>query len=145
MEAWTLQLRARRRPGLVLQALLAAATVLGLGAASCSDRAVPEALLGRWVTRDPRYTGRSLAISPATIEFAQDAASRESFLIEGVDSEALRDGATLHVVHYRKGEGQLQMVRLQTLRRSPPTLRFENHKEIWTHEGGAAAPSRGGS
>ncbi len=137
-------LRARSRSGLVLHALLAA-SALGLGGASCTGRDVPEALLGRWVTNDPRYTGRSLAISPATIEFSLDAANRESFLIEGVDSERQRDGATLHVVHYRAGEGPLQSVRLQTARRSPPTLRFQNHAEIWTREGGAGALQRGGS
>jgi len=144
MEAWALQLRAWRRPRLVLRALLAAAA-LGLGATACADHDVPSALLGRWTTADPRYAGRSLSITPATIEFAQDAANRDSFLIEGVESEPLRDGATLHVVHYRKGDGPIQMVRLQTDRRSPPALRFENHKEIWTHEGGGGTPTRGGS
>lgn len=120
------------------------AGVLAAAAMACADREVPGALLGRWTSSDPRYEGRSLAISRATIEFGTDPVSSQSFVIERVESEPARDGATLHAVHYRDEAGSPRSVRLQLLRGRTPSLRFENHEELWVRKGGAPGQTRGG-
>lgn len=132
---------ARRLPrrGLGLTALL-----MLLAATACNDGAVPAALLGRWTSPDPRYEGRSLAISPATIAFGIDAATQESFLIERVDSETGSEGGTLHAVHYRGDDGQPRSIRIELLASRGPALRLENHEELWVREGSAPGAPGGG-
>lgn len=132
----------RRRGGLsacAVRAWLLGATL----AAACAPREVPASLLGDWTPTDPRYQGRSLAISRATIGFGTGPVTGESYLIENVESERGRDGATLHVVHYRDHDGTGRSVRLLVLAGATPTLRFENHKELWVH-GASASPRPGG-
>ena len=112
---------------------------------ACTDHEVPAALVGRWTSPDPRYQGRSLAISPAMIEFETGGPSNERFLIERVDSELAGDGVTLHVIHYRGADGTPQTVRLELLAPRGPSLRFENHEEVWVREARGPEPRRGGS
>jgi hypothetical protein len=103
--------------------------------AGCGPSGVPDALVGRWTSSDPRYEGRLLAISRATIAFGPDATSGRSFVIEDVESQVGSDGATVHEVRYRDVDGEARSVRLQLLPRATPTLRFENHQELWVRLG----------
>lgn len=126
-----------------------AARIVALCAAlvggACGDHEVPAALVGRWTSPDPRYEGRSLAISPAMIEFETGGPGSERFLIERVDSELAGDGVTRHVIHYRSADGSPQSVRVELLAPRGPALRFENHEELWVREARGPGAERGGS
>ncbi|MCC6641091.1 MAG: hypothetical protein IT386_08015 [Deltaproteobacteria bacterium] len=137
-----LMARVARAPsrGLARTVALCAALVT----AACDDREVPGALVGRWTSDDPRYAGRSLSISPATIEFGTGATTSESFLIDRVESVLTGDGVTLHDVHYRDAEGSAHSVRLELVAPRGPTLRIENHDEVWVRENRAPESKRGG-
>jgi hypothetical protein len=120
------------------------ASLLALLSIACAERDVPSTLVGHWKSNAPRYAGRSLVIGPATIAFGTGPISSESFVIEGVESEKAPDGAVLHAVHYRDTDGSTRTIRVQVLPGSAPTLRFENHAELWARESGGPKPPRGG-
>lgn len=118
--------------------------MLALAVVACDDREVPGALVGHWGSSDPRYEGRALVISPATIAFASGPLASESFVIERVESESAHGGDMLHTVHYRDVDGSTRTLRLRVLAGSTPRLRFENHDELWVRESGDPEPPRGG-
>jgi len=106
---------------------------LALGAVGCRDEGVPDALMGRWVTDDPRYAGRSLTIDRATIAFGVGEAVSEIHAIDGVATRALGAGE-VHTVRYRESDGGVTSVDLELV--PGAGLRFENHEELWVRDEG---------
>lgn len=126
-------------------ARLGAAALLvavGVAALACSEKAVPEALLGRWASDDPRYQGRSLVVLPNTLEIGQGEGRSEIVAIDSIESEVGIEGGTLYVIRYRSPYGDEQSLRLVVLPGSPASLRIENHSELWTRRDGGDAGIR---
>jgi hypothetical protein len=109
---------------------------LALPVGGCPERRAPESLVGRWVSEDPRYAGRSLAIDATTIAFGLGSAVPEVHAIEDVDTVTGNDGSAIHTVRYRGSDGDTETLRLETLGGDRPALRFENHAELWLRQRG---------
>lgn len=120
--------RSRCLVALLLPTLLCAAI------AACTDRQVPAELVGRWVSEDPRYAGRSLEIRWQLVKLGIDANTSQVFVIRDVESEASAEGPTRYVLHYDDEEGTDQALRLELVPGPPPGLRLENHSELWVRE-----------
>ena len=136
--------RPDRRAARAVIGWLSAGLLAAVAIGCVEGEGVPGPLLGRWTSSDPRYAGRSVAISQATLEFGIDPLTSERFLIERVESERAHDGTTLHAIYYRDAEGSTRTVRLHLLPTGRPTLRFENHSELWVRAGDTTGLTRGG-
>jgi hypothetical protein len=111
-----------------------------LAALACGgDDRLPRELLGRWVTDDPRYAGRSLSLSQHSIIFAADQTAAESFSVRGVETRRDDDGSTAYKIAYGSdGSGEL-VLRLRLSAATPATLTIGDRGERW-----AIAPRNAG-
>jgi len=91
---------------------------------------LPSALLGRWISDDPRYAGHSLTLSPSLLSF-QGAESSDTYKVRGVEALASSDGATTYTVRYgAEGEGDMEL-RLRLVAGNPATLQLGDRPERW--------------
>jgi len=128
----------RRAPTLRAFATTAAALALAvatLAAGGCREQGVPDALVGRWISHDPRYAGRSLSIDRETITFDAGGALGAVHAIVAVDT-ADPGGLPVHTVRYRESDGATTSVTLEVVPGAPVALRFENHDELWVRDHG---------
>ena len=104
-----------------------------LSAFACGgEDTLPRELLGRWVTADPRYVGRSLSLSQRSIIFASDRTAAETFSVLGVEKQREDDGTTAYKIAYgADGVGEL-VLRLRLSAATPATLTVGDRGERWT-------------
>jgi hypothetical protein len=80
--------------GLILTILIVAAWV-----SAPSSRTVPDALVGEWVSSDPRYDERVFEIDPVSVNFGTPGAKVTVGFVTSVTSES-EDGKTLYTIDY---------------------------------------------
>ena len=116
--------------------LVAFTVVVAFG---CRREAVPNELIGRWTSDDPRYAERSLEIGTETIAFGAEGGARSAYRAQGVEREGDAGTSTVYRLYYdAAGDPERELrVRLS----APGQLSIDNHSEIWTRTG---ASSTGG-
>jgi hypothetical protein len=108
--------------------LLFCAVALAL---ACGAQAfLPSALIGRWISDDPRYAGHSLTLSPSVLTF-EGAQSREVFTVRGVETLVGTDGSTLYTVRYGAEGADDMELRLRLAAGSPAKLQLGDRPERW--------------
>jgi hypothetical protein len=104
-----------------------------LAAFACGgDAALPRPLHGRWITRDPRYAGRSLTISPHSLLFASDRTAAERFGVRRVEARVEDDGSTAYKIAYGAERGEDLVLRLRLSATTPASLTIGDRREHWT-------------
>ena len=116
-----------------MRAMWPLALLCVLSALACGGNdTLPRELLGRWVSDDPRYAGRSLSLSQRSIIFASDQTAAESFSVRDVETRREDDGSTAYEVAYgADGVGEL-VLRLRLSAGTPAALKIGDRSERWT-------------
>jgi hypothetical protein len=108
---------------------------------ACGDGAekIPNDLLGRWASADPRYAERSLLISSHSLVFASSKTSSDNFAVRGVESHREADGSlAVEIAYGTRDEGlTLRVRRFDT---KPPSLTLGDRPERWTLASGVGSP-----
>ena len=110
------------------------ALALAIAAVACGGKTevVPRALLGRWVSDDARYQGRSLGISQRALIFASDQTHSENYAVHGVETNEGPDGAKRVTLAYGSAGVADLSLRLRLFPTAPPTLQIGDRDERWT-------------
>jgi hypothetical protein len=108
---------------------------------ACGGKAekIPDALVGRWASADPRYAERSLLISSRSLVFVSSKTSSENFAVRGVESHGEPDGSLSVVIAYGTRDDDLTL-RVRRFETKPPSLTLGDRPERWT-----LVPGVGGS
>ena len=106
---------------------------------ACAREGVPNELIGRWTSDDPRYADRSLEIGAETIAFGLEGGMRTTYRAQGVEREIDANAGTLYRLYYDAAGSPENELRVRVP--SPGQLLIDNHSELWTRAG---APSAGG-
>lgn len=120
----------RPKAGLVLLATL----VLMFGVQCQELLAVPEELIGVWVTKDPNYIDRSFEIKKNTVIFEQGLGylDFDVYPIEGV-TKTESEGKTLYVIYYTIPSGKKFEFSFYYSAANGGIIRFKNQPEMkWT-------------
>jgi len=110
-----------------LAAACSALLVIGCGGKA---EKIPDALLGRWVSADPRYTERSLLISSRSLVFVSSKTSSENFAVRGVESQRETDGSLAVAIAYGTRDEGLTL-RVRRFETKPPSLTLGDRPERW--------------
>jgi hypothetical protein len=123
---------------------VSAAALLGLlVACSGSSRTVPLEILGTWRSSSATHADRYLELRDRAVIFGTGKYTMEMRAVEWArsdDAEPPERGRE-HRVAYRNDQGEILDLRLLHDVGPPETLRFVNHKDVWTREKPAVAPS----
>jgi hypothetical protein len=111
--------------------LAAACSALLVIACGGEAARVPNALVGVWVTADPRYAERSLLISSRSLVFVSSKTSSENFAVRGVESQREADGSLAVAIAYGTRDEGL-MLRIRRFETKPPSLTLGDRPERWT-------------
>jgi hypothetical protein len=111
-----------------------------VAALACAREAVPQELIGRWGSDDPRYADRPLDISTEHVVFGVGPGGRIKYLVRGVEREPDSATGTLYRLYYYDFPGEPERT-LELRLPQPGQLQIGSRSELWTREG---APSSGG-
>ncbi len=110
------------------------ALLFTLAAFACGGEGavVPRAFLGRWVSDDSRYEGRSLTISQRSLIFASDQTTSENFAVRGVETRELENGSTAIAITYGNDDADDLVLSVQLHATTPASLQIGERTERWT-------------
>jgi hypothetical protein len=96
---------------------------------------LPPELVGRWVSADPRFAGRTLELSPATVGFETgiDGPSRHEILRVEAPANGSTEGEV--TIHYAGEQGLAYQLRLRYEARSEELRLIHRPDVVWTREG----------
>jgi hypothetical protein len=99
---------------------------------ACGDGAekIPNALIGRWASADPRYAERSLLISQHSLVFVSSRTDSENFAVRGVESHRETDGSLAVAIAYGTRDAGLTL-RVRRFDTKPPSLTLGDRPERW--------------
>jgi hypothetical protein len=119
-----------------------AAACSALLAIACGGEAqrIPDALVGRWASAEPRYADRSLLISRRSLVFASSPTKSENFAVRDVESHREPDGTLAVAIAYGTRDEGLTL-RVRRFETKPPSLTLGDRPERWTLvSGGGGLP-----
>lgn len=106
---------------------------LALAALGCArqEAVVPRELLGRWVSADPDYAGRSLTLLSRSVTFGLSKTESESFTVRGVEAQPETDGGLSVEIIYGSAVEQ-RVLRVRRFETQPPSLALGERSGRWT-------------
>ena len=120
------------RPRIFLVLLVIFAVVFGV---QCQKRfAVPEELIGIWVTKDPRYLNTPFEIKKDTVIFEQGLGylDFDVYPIAG-GKKTESEGQTLYIIYYTLPSGKIFEFSFYYSAANGGQIRFKNQPEmVWT-------------
>jgi hypothetical protein len=122
--------------------LLLGLMLLGALVAACTppDATVPTELLGKWMTDDSRYAGRTFELRSDAIVFGTGPYSTDFHALVAVEPLEPSEGWTPYRFSIRESDAAIGEIEVAYRRGATPELRFRHRSEIWRPEGAVPDP-----
>jgi hypothetical protein len=111
----------------------AALCVLVVLACGREQATIPGDLLGRWVSDDPAYAGRSLSISSRSLVFASSRTASDTYAVREVEAHPESDGSRTVLIAYGTADPPLTL-RVHRFATDPPSITLGDRPERWLLE-----------
>jgi hypothetical protein len=96
------------------------------------DESIPDSMIGRWTTSEPRYTDRFFELSKTTVTYGLGGDKKDVCVISSIE-KSVQDNNTLYTINYHNTDGIEFTRSFYHYPGNGGVIKFKNQKGIkWT-------------